>query len=265
MRPLLLCALLLGAGTASVEAQPFSHELLDGVLRAHVDSTGMVDYAGLKSHRASLDAYIDSLARTSPGNHPERFPSQPHELAYWINAYNAFVLQGVVDAYPVESVKDIGILSGFFNRRKVKAGGRDLTLNDIENEIIRPTYREPRVHFALNCGAVSCPKLAPRAYAGQHLEAHLEQALASFALDPKYARLTPDGRLHLSKILDWYGQDFLDWFPPNRPDRPAEPTIAAYLLPYLPAEAAAYLRQHPDAHVVYDEYDWALNRQATPR
>lgn len=265
MRSMLLYVLLLSAGASALPAQPFSHELLDGVLRAHVDSTGMVDYAGLKSDRASLDAYVDSLARTSPLNRPERFPGRDHELAYWINAYNANVLRGVIDAYPVESVKDIGFLSGFFNRKKFDAGGRELTLNDIENDIIRPVYREPRVHFAINCGAVSCPSLSQRAYAGEDLEARLELALARFARDPEHVRLAPDGRLHLSKILDWYGRDFVEWFPPDRLDSLTNPTIVTYLLPYLPAEAAAHVRQHPDMDVVYNDYDWALNRQVTGR
>ena len=261
MRILLFSALLILSAAAARAAPPFSHQLLDEVLRTHVDSTGMVDYAGLKAARTSLDAYIDSLAWISPRVAPERFASRSHELAYWINAYNAFVVRGVIDAYPVASVKDIGRRNGFFRRTEFTAGGQNLTLNDIENRIIRPVYEEPRIHFALNCGAVSCPPLAPWAYDGDRLDRQLEGALVRFALSPRYVRLSADGRLQVSKVLDWYGQDFVDWFPQDRDPAPANPTIADYLLPYLPEKAAAYVRQHPDVSVAYDEYDWQLNGQ----
>lgn len=258
---LLFWLFILSPAAMALPPPPFSHQLLDVVLRSYVDSTGMVDYSGLKANRTALDAYIDSLAGTSPSNRPERFANRSAELAYWINAYNAFVLRGVIDAYPVESVKEIGFLSGFFNRKKVDAGGQSLTLNDIENEIIRPLYREPRIHFAVNCGAVSCPSLSRRAYAGDDLEGQLEQALVRFARDPKHVELGVDGRLQLSKILDWYGADFVKWFPADRPEKPADPTIVDYLFPYLPAPIAAHLKKQPDTKIEYKEYDWALNRQ----
>jgi hypothetical protein len=261
MRRTLLHLFLLCAGATIAPAQPFSHDLLDGVLRTHVDCSGMVDYAALKAHPASLAAYIDSLAETSPHNRPERFPDRSHELAYWMNAYNAFVLWGVVEAYPVPSVKDIGILSGFFNRHEFHAGGKDMTLNHIENEIIRPVYQEPRIHFAINCGAFSCPSLAQRAYSGATLDAQLEQAVVRFTNDAKHVRLGPDGELHLSKILEWYSQDFVDWFPAERPKIAAKPNVIDYLLPYLPVATAAHLRQHPGVRLVYNDYDWALNEQ----
>lgn len=224
-----------------------------------MDSAGLVDYAAIKAHPESLAAYIDSLAEISPLNRPERFPDRSDELAYWMNAYNAFVLWGVVEEYPVESVKDIGILSGFFNRQKFRAGHQEVTLNHIENKIIRPVYQEPRIHFAINCGAFSCPSLAPRAYHGETLEVQLEQAVARFAHDPKHVRLGQDGKLHLSKILEWYGQDFIDWYPTDLPTAAADPTIIDYLIPHLPEAMADHLRQHPDVRIVYSDYDWALN------
>ena len=257
MRRLVLMALL--AWTAAFAEAPFSHEGLDGVLQTRVDTAGRVDYAGLKADRAALDAYVDSLARTSPRNAPQRFADRAHELAYWINAYNAFVLRGVIDAYPVDSVKDIGLLSGFFNRKKFRAGGEELTLNDIENGIIRPEFREPRIHFAVNCGAVSCPPLAARAYDGGSLSGQLEQALERFAGDFQHVRLDARGGLHLSKILEWYGDDFVEWFPADRQRQPRIPAIVDYLLPYLPRETAAAVRQRADLTVDYLEYDWALN------
>lgn len=266
MRSVLLFILFLATTAATPQVRPFSHTLLDQVLQAHVDPAGMVDYPALKASRATLDAYVDSLGKVSPRNHPERFPTRNHELAYWINAYNAFVLRGAVDAYPVGSVRDIMVLGGFFTRKKFIAGGQELTLNDIENEIIRPLYQEPRVHFAINCGAFSCPPLQQRAFAGEDLDARLEQGLERFARNPKYVRLDyQDRQLHLSKVLDWYGQDFIKWFPQDRKVAAANPTIVDYLFPYLPEEMASYLRQYPDLQVSYDDYDWALNTQSSSR
>ena len=257
-----LVAVVPGVAPATV---PFSHDLLDAVLQTYVDSSGQVDYAALKANRNSLDAYIDSLARFSPLNHPDRFPAPQHELAYWINAYNAFVLKGVIDAYPVSTVMDIGEQSGFFSKIFFLAGGEKLTLDEIENKIIRPRYREPRIHFAINCAAASCPSLENRAFRGEDLEVRLEAALQRFAGAPRHVRLDSENRqLHLSKIMQWFGADFVDWFPRDRDNSPAEPTLIDYLLPYLAAEQAAYLRQNPDVAISYNDYDWTLNDRLAP-
>ncbi len=246
---------------AALSAQPFSHAAFDEILQARVDSSGLVDYTGLKADPAPLAAYVDSLGAISPHSHPARFPTRQHELAYWINAYNAFVLWGVVEAYPVDSVKDIGFLNGFFNRHDFRAGGKDMTLNHIENEIIRPVYQDARIHFAVNCGAISCPSLAPHAYYGDRLDAQLQQAMVHFANDSKHVRLDAKGRLHLSKILEWYGGDFIEWFPADRLPATGKPTLVDYLLPHLPDDIAAQLRQQPDTPLLYNDYDWALNEQ----
>ena len=263
MRSLFLCGSIIFAFTATwASPSPFSHALLDRILQTNVDEQGLVDYASLKKSRTDLDSYIDSLAAFSPRSHPDRFPNRQHELAYWINAYNAFVLRGVVDAYPVASVMDIKILNGFFRRLQFTAGGQELTLDEIENKIIRPVYQDPRIHFVINCGAVSCPELENRAFTGKDLDIRLQKALQRFAANPGHVHLnTLDNKLHLSKILDWFGQDFINWFPQNRDPVPANPTLVDYLLFYLPGETATYLRQHADVEISYDKYDWALNEQ----
>ena len=130
-------------------ASPFSHSQFDEMLQYYVNDDGLVRDAVLSKNRVQLDAYIDSLARYSPESHPQRFASSAHSLAYWINAYNAYVIKGIVDAYPIASVKDAFHFSGFFNRQKFIAGGRELTLDDVEKGIIRPDFREPRIHLSL--------------------------------------------------------------------------------------------------------------------
>ena len=257
MRLLVPIAFLVSLSQPPAAATTFDHSAYDQVLRRHVSSEGLVAYAALHTDRSGLDAYVDSLARYSPDSDPALFPDRDHELAYWINAYNAFVLRGVIDAYPIASVKDAFLFSGFFNRQEFVAGGKKLTLDNIENDIIRPRYRDPRIHFAVNCGAISCPILENRAFGGRDLNARLEKALARFAADPRHVS-SEGSALYLSKILDWYGDDFSNWFPPQRPNPATRPTIVNYLYPYLPAEIAQDLTD--DAiEVTYRDYDWALN------
>ena len=250
---------------AAYPAAPFSHHLLDQVLGTYVDSLGRVDYAGLKKSRELLDAYTDSLAVFSPQSHPERFPTPDHSLAYWINAYNALVLKGVVDAYPVASVKDIKVLNGFFSRTTFFVGSRTITLDEIENKIIRPQFKDARIHAVVNCAAASCPGLEGRAFSGEDLQERLQAAFYRFANDPQFVFLDREkGKLYLSKILDWYGRDFRAWFPAERISGTDKPTLLAYLSLYLPAEDANFLRQHPELPIYFKPYNWALNQQSKP-
>ena len=237
-------------------ASPFDHGPFDQVLQEYVDDQGLVRYAALAKDRAQLDAYVDSLGLYSPESHPDRFPSREHKLAYWINAYNAFTLRGVIDVYPIASVMDAFAASGFFNRQTFVAGGREMTLDHIENQIIRPIYQEPRIHFAVNCAALSCPQLDNRAFTAPDLDARLERGLTRFAQDPNHVRLQ-ENRLYLSKVLDWYGEDFTAWFPSDRPNPENMPTIVNYLHPYLPPDLAAELTAN--IAIEYSEYDWTLN------
>ena len=128
VRFLFALALLVPAlrGTGS-----FDHSAWDRVLKAHVSAIGEVDYAAIKANRKDLDEYIRLLGEFSPVNRPELFPSRAHELAYWMNAYNAFVTRGVVDSYPTRSVRDLGALYGFFRRKDYTAGGVKISLLQI--------------------------------------------------------------------------------------------------------------------------------------
>ena len=254
----LALSLALVALPSAHAAEPFSHAHLDQVLQTYVDSSGLVDYAALKADRQALDTYIAALNATSPDSDPSQFPTPQDKLAYWINAYNAFVLRGVIDHYPVKSVKDIALLNGFFNRTDFVAGGKELTLDTIENKIIRPRYQDPRIHFVVNCGAWSCPALENRAFDGATLEQRLDQATRRSLNDPKYASYDA-GRntFYVSKILDWYGKDFVEWYPA---ETPAKPHLMDYIRLYLsPAALAALEGKEPK--VDFFDYDWRLNGQ----
>ena len=262
----ILLAVALTLSGAQLDAQQkaaFRHDLLDSVLTQRVDAVGGVDYAGLALRRDGLDRYVTALASCSPRNCPDRFPTDGDRLAYWINAYNAFVLLGVLDALPIASVADVeGGLDGFFRQRRFIAGGDSLSLDDIENRIIRPEFRDPRIHFAVNCGAASCPALDRRAYRAADLDAHLERQARRFAADPVHVNWE-EGHLRLSRIMDWYGEDFVKWFPSDsRPTPDRAPTLADYVRLYAPAALALRLSAGADVSILFNEYDWALNATA---
>lgn len=247
---------------SQVPAQtPFHHSRLDTVLVLYVNDAGLVDYASLQKDRTTLDSYIDSIGSVSPQSHPERFASSAHQLAYWINAYNALVLRGIIDAYPIESVKDIKLFNGFFNRQTWNVGGRLLTLDEIENDIIRPQFNEPRIHFVLNCGAKSCPPLENRAFTGTSLEDRLEKALMRFTASEDFFNLQED-QLILSKIIDWYRSDFHHQTPSNNPQKTAIDPLISYFIPYA-APSMRDLLRHPTLNVEFMDYDWSLNEQQT--
>lgn len=255
-----LVALLLAP--AGLRAQAPAGESFDlspyaRVLEAYVTPQGQVRYAALKQDPADLNAFLRQLAAVSPESRPDLFPTPAAEMAYWINAYNAFVLSAVVEAYPIESVVSVRTMFGalFFKRARFVAGGRRMSLDDIEHGILRRQFSDPRVHFALNCASASCPRLAPQPYRAETLEAQLDQAARAFIGREENVWMRGDV-LFLSKIFEWYREDFA------RAAGPEEPAgVVGYLLRYLPAETAARIRQEKP-RVEFYSYDWSLNDAA---
>jgi hypothetical protein len=175
-------------------------------------------------------------------------------LAYWINLYNAATLDLVLDGFPVKSIRDLDDAGGSpWRKPVVTVGDRSLSLDAIENDIIRPTFREPRVHFALNCAARSCPPLRAGAYRADSLDAQLEEQTRAFLRGGGAELVDGDPpTLRLSKIFDWYAEDFAG----------AHGSVTTWLRSYLPALAA-----RPDTARVTREfraYDWSLNEAGAP-
>ena len=253
-----LLALLVAPGALRAQTPPgegFDSAAYARVLETYVTPEGRVRYAALKAEPADLKAFVEQLAAVSPENRPDLFPTRAAQMAYWINAYNAFVIHAVVEAYPVESVRDLKFGFGllFFKRARFVAGGRRLSLDDIEHGILRRQFAEPRMHFALNCASTSCPPLARQPYRGESLEAQLDQAARAFIGREENVWMRGDV-LFLSKIFDWYAEDF------TRRGGAADgsATVVDYLLGYLPAETAARIRQEKP-RVEFYNYDWSLN------
>jgi len=230
------------ATQAAAAAPAFDHAPFDEILRAHVRS-GKVDYQSLKADEGKLERYLGLLAAADP----RQFPDDDDQLAFWLNAYNAFVLAGVVARYPgIESVMNV---PDFFKQKRWTVGGRRYSLNEIENEIIRPTFEDPRIHFVLVCAARSCPPLQAKAMKEETLQADLERITHAAINDMAYVRLDPEAKvLHLTRIMSWYQQDFVD----------KDGSLEAFLARYL-EEPARRLVAEGGLAIEFMEYDWALN------
>lgn len=220
-----------GASVAeSEEAGP--EELYDALLRKYVSTDGRVDYRAMKSKVSDLDQYLDWLEEQKPSA-----MTRDEALAYWINAYNAFTIKFILDKYPVSSITELDG-GNPWDVKRIKLDGRTLSLNQIENEIIRPQFNEARIHFAVNCAARSCPPLMNKAWTAQSLEEDLERQTRQFINNSKF-NVISSGSVKISKIFEWYASDF--------------DGLISYLNRYTNR------RVNDDARVEYLDYDWALN------
>jgi len=220
-----------------------------------VTEGGKVDYAALVERRERLAAVVAELAAVGPDNRPERFPSDEHRLAYWLNAYNVFTLDAIVAEYPITSVwktRD----GQFFQRRRHVAGGRAVSLDDIEHEVLRGEFAEPRIHFAINCGSNGCPALRPAAYVGEGLRETLSAATRQFLGSEWNCRIDHAARrVFISRIFKMYAQDFAGTRGSTKDYREGVLRFVAEHLDVPLADIAAY-------DVVYNTYDWGLNDAA---
>ena len=246
---LIRIALLFAHLAISGWAASFDHQPWDRVLKASVNAIGEVDYASLKGH-AGLAAYAASLRATSPDNHPELFPNKAEELAYWINAYNALTTLGVAKAYPTKSVRDLGVLFAFFRRKEYVLGGRTLSLQQLENDIIRKRYREPRIHFAIVCASLSCPKLSRDAYTAANLEGQLDFQARQYFAETRNLAVSAVGRtVYLAAILDWYKEDFGG----------TKQALLAYVRRYAPPARLQEMDRLTNPNLSFRDYDWSIN------
>jgi hypothetical protein len=230
------------------------HSAWTGVLSRHVRGDRF-DYRALKEDRAGLDAYLKSLEAVTKAEFDAWTREQ--RFAFWINAYNAYTIRLVLDAYPVDSIKDIGgLLSSPWKKAFIPLSqlhpaskGRKLTLDDVEHSILRPTFEDARVHVAVNCASRGCPPLLAEAFAAERLDDQLDAQMRAFLADTSRNRIDAAGRkLELSSIFDWFGEDF---------ERDAG-DLKAYLARYLPGDEAskAWIGR---AKVSFLDYSWKLN------
>ena len=233
-----------GAGDP-FEVGPWSAFLARYVVTDAPSGVHLVRYGAVGAEdRAALDAWIEQTAAIDP-----RSASRDAQMAYWINLYNALTVQLILDHPDVDSIREIssGFLSfGPWDREVVTVAGSALTLNDIEHRILRPLYKDARIHFAVNCASIGCPDLAAEAYTAANLESLLDAGARAYVNHPRGVRFE-GSRLHLSSIFDWYRTDFPD----------GRAGLYGWLADYAEAPLAARLRDHDGRF--RDDYDWALN------
>ncbi len=268
LRHLVLIVALLWAGcTGGSNVQPVraqgavqapdsvDHSAFTNLVHEHVDAAGRVDYAAIKAqHDAVLAPYLHQLAETDPSN-----LNRAGRLAFWINAYNALTIKLIVDHYPVDSIKDITPAGGPSIPRLnapwfVKVGevaGQMRTLDEIEHEIIRERFDEPRIHFALVCAAVSCPKLRGEAFTGDQLDDQLDDQARMFLHDDAKNKIAAEAEaIHLSRIFKWFEGDF----------GAETDEVQRFIAPYFEGPTREKL-QAAGFRIDYLEYDWTLNDQ----
>lgn len=223
-----------------------SHAIFDGVLKQYVKNA-RVDYAALKAHPQDLNRYLDQVAAVSKAEFKKW--SEPQQIAFLINAYNAYTLRLIIDHYPLKSIKDIGsFISGPWDQPVVKLFGETINLNTVEHKILRVDYAEPRLHFVLVCAAKGCPPLRGEAYVGTRLEEQLvDQAKQFLAESAKNRIVATERTVYLSPIFKWYGGDF----------EKKSGSVLAALKPYWPGKAPAT----DGFKIRYTDYDWSLNEQ----
>jgi hypothetical protein len=230
--------------TPTSTAAPVDHAAWDKLLKKHVNDKGFVNYTAFKKDYAELKKYLDMLSASAPNDKW----SKDEQLAYWINAYNAFTIQLILDNYPgITSIKDIGskIKIPFVNTpwdvKFITIGGTKMDLNNIEHGIIRKKFDEPRIHFALVCAAKSCPPLRNEAFVAERLDKQLDEQGRDFINDKTKNNVTKN-KADLSKILSWYGGDFTKTMP-----------IIDWVNKYSTVKA------DKKASVTHMDYDWDLN------
>jgi hypothetical protein len=206
------------------------------VLAEHVDDEGLVDYAGLKAD-------------------PSGF-SEPAQIAFWINAYNATVIHLTVERYPIDSVREVGALFGLvggFFKQEIPIAGQDRHLDNIEHDILRPTYDDARIHWTLVCGAFGCPRLLRRPYVAADLDPLLTELSFEFLSNPRALQIDRENNtLHLSSYFDWYGGDF----------EAEAGDVVDYILQFAAEGDSAWIRANRDAMSIrFIDYDWTLNDQ----
>ena len=246
-RLLLFLSLIIATNAAAQEFDQ-AHPSYAKVLTKCV-SNGQVDYAGLKAAPQDLDAYLNELTAVRP----EVFASwsKDQRLALLLNLYNAWTLRLIIDHYPLKSIRDIGFLPlAAWRKQLVRFGGQIMTLDHLENKIIRAEYGEPRTHFALVCAAKGCPPLRAEPYVGEHLGTQLDDQTKQFLAAKEKNRFEAEtDTLWLSPIFKWYQSDFTD----------AAETLEAYVRPFLPEPAGQELARSSKVRVRFTDYDWSLN------
>ncbi len=246
---LIAIAFLISVSACSVkeyksDSSPIQHGLWDSLLQKHVSESGVVSYTGFQKDSIKLNKYISLLSSAHPN---KKNWSEAERLAYWINAYNAFTVKLMVDNYPVASIKDIKNGIPFVNTvwdiKFINIEGANYDLNNIEHGIVRSQFKEARIHFALNCASISCPRLRNEAFQPTRLESQLTDQTKYFLSNTIKNQISNSQEAKLSKLFNWYSGDFVK----------QSGSVIAFINEY------SEVKLNEDTELSYLDYLWGAN------
>lgn len=236
MKHFLLIFLLILFDFQSVSQTRIFHDLL----QKHVSKEGLVNYQEFKKDLPKLQQYIQYLEKTIP----EETWSENRQKAFYINAYNAYTILLILEHYPLKSITDIKLdEKTAWKIPFVKIGGKTITLDFLEHEILRKKFTDPRIHVGVNCASISCPKLSNVAFTKQNIDSELEKLMHEFINDSSKNKLSAN-TIEISAIFDWFKSDFIK-----------KSSLIAYLNQYSKAKI------NPTANIQFLQYDWNINKQ----
>ncbi|MDC1451778.1 DUF547 domain-containing protein [Vicingaceae bacterium] len=229
----LLCSLVSFAGVGEPK---LDHSSWDRLLQKHVTAQGNVNYEGFKKDLVALDAYLNSLSATNPDANWTRSEA----MSYWINAYNAYTIKLMLNNYPLKSIMNVNGGKAW-DLKFINIKGEKYSLNNIEHDILREKFFDPRIHFAVNCASISCPKLSNTAYFAEGLDGKLDKAAKEFINNSSKNNITAD-KAQISKLFDWYKDDFTK-----------NGTVKDYLNKYSTTKFTSN-------NISFKEYNWNINK-----
>lgn len=222
---------------------PPSHEVFDKLLNEYVHED-QVDYKGFIANKNQFEKYLNLLSDNPPNKDQW---SKDQQLAYWINAYNAFTIKLIIDNYPLTSIQDlhptiyIPLVRTVWHKKFFSIGGELMNLDHIEHDILRKQFNEPRIHFAINCASFSCPPLRNEAFTAGKIDKQLNEQAVNFINDTKRNEISFD-RGEISKIFSWFTKDFTK-----------EGSLIQFINKY------SKVKLNKEAKIEYLDYDWSLN------
>jgi len=259
------------ASLVRAQGTEFSKDKYAHVLKNYVDQEGLVDYQGLNESRQDLDDFLLAVNNLPP----RTFQGWQDEekISFWIDVYNAFTLKVILDHYPIKSSflkslkypkNSIRQIAGVWDKITFPVMGERMSLDQIEHQILRKEFQEPRIHVALVCAAQSCPPLRQETYEGEMLSEQLDDQTRRFVSGREgFIIDREDNRVYLSSIFKWYGEDFIGVYEPesgytglNQKER----AVLSFISQYLPDEDQKYLKDG-SYKVKYLDYNWTLNEK----
>ncbi len=259
------------AQSRSKRGAGLSYQTYADVLKAYVNARGRVNYKGLKANRRKLDLFMAEVGRLSPKT-VAAWPAKK-KIAFWINVYNARTLQAIIDHYPIKASwsrrllypkNSIRQIPGVWDGMKFRVMRKPMTLNDVEHEILRKQFSEPRIHMALVCASIGCPFLRTEPFVAERLGQQLDEQAKQFVSDRTKFRIDRGRkRVYISEIFKWFGADFLRQYKPAKGFAGQSDPIRAALnfqAKYLRPQDRQFL-ENETYKIEYLDYDWSLNEQ----